>query len=109
MMSGTCFNLSGGGVRFSSGTDIERGRIIQMNLLIGNRSGTSVGTGSETQMQKTNASKEEDEGVIVSGRVIYTDNVGDEDAVYEHRVEFTDIHPDTRERIIRYCFDEANK
>lgn len=85
MLSGTCFNLSGGGIRFSSGTDIERGRIILMNLKLGG-----------------------EEGTIVNGRVIYTDNVGAEDAVYEHRVAFTDIHPDTRERIIRYCFDEAN-
>ena len=87
MLGGTCFNLSAGGVRFSSGTDIERGRIIRMNLMLG----------------------AENEDVIVTGKVIYTDNVGFEDAVYEHRVEFTDISADTKERIVRYCFDEACK
>ena len=87
MLGGTCFNLSAGGVRFSSGTDIERGRTIRMNLMLGG----------------------EKEDLIVSGRVIYTDNVGLEDAVYEHRVEFTDISADTKERIVRYCFDETCK
>ncbi len=87
MLGGTCFNLSAGGVRFSSGTDIERGRKILMNLMLDG----------------------ENEVITVSGRVIYTDNVGQEDAVYEHRVEFTDINPDTKERIVRYCFDEACK
>ena len=87
MLGGTCFNLSAGGVRFSSGTDIERGRIIRMNLMLGG----------------------EKDDLIVSGRVIYTDNVGLEDAVYEHRVEFTDISADTKERIVRYCFDETCK
>ncbi|MCR4721098.1 MAG: flagellar brake protein [Lachnospiraceae bacterium] len=85
MLEGTCFNLSGGGIRFSSSTDIERGRNILINLMIG----------------KGNTD------LIVSGRVIYTDNVGLEDAVYEHRVEFVDMEPDTKERIVRYCFDEA--
>lgn len=87
MLGGTCFNLSAGGVRFSSGTDIERGRTIRMNLMLGG----------------------EKEDLIVSGRVIYTDNVGLEDAVYEHRVEFTDISADTKEKIVRYCFDETCK
>ena len=87
MLGGTCFNLSAGGVRFSSGTDIERGRTIRMNLMLDG----------------------EKEDLIVSGRVIYTDNVGLEDAVYEHRVEFTDISADTKERIVRYCFDETCK
>lgn len=87
MLGGTCFNLSAGGIRFSSGTDIERGRIIRMNLILGG----------------------EKDDLIVSGRVIYTDNVGLEDAVYEHRVEFTDISADTKERIVRYCFDETCK
>ncbi|MCR5521513.1 MAG: flagellar brake protein [Lachnospiraceae bacterium] len=87
MLSGTCFNLSAGGIRFSSGTDIERGRNVIMNLLLDG----------------------ENDDVVITGRVIYTDNVGFEDAVYEHRVEFTDIDPDTKERIVRYCFDEACK
>jgi c-di-GMP-binding flagellar brake protein YcgR len=87
MLGGTCFNLSGGGVRFSSGTDIERGRFILMNLMLGG----------------------DKNGISVPGRVIYTDNVEPEEAVYEHRVEFTDISPDVREKIIRYCFDEASK
>jgi len=87
MLKGTCFNISGGGIRFSSGTDIGRGRNILMNLMLGR----------------------DDEDIMVSGRVIYTDNVGLEDAVYEHRVEFTDMTSDTKEKIVRYCFDEACK
>lgn len=87
MLGGTCFNISAGGVRFSSGTDIERGRIIRMTLMI----------------------SDDDNGITIPGRVIYTDNVGLEDAVYEHRVEFCDISPDIKERIVRYCFDEACK
>ncbi len=87
MHTGTCFNLSAGGIRFSSEADIERGKTILINLLLGG----------------------EDDEIVARGRVIYTENVDLQDAVFEHRVEFTDIDSDTREKIVRYCFDEACK
>jgi len=84
---GTCFNISAGGLRFASNTDIERGENIKIYIPFGD-------TGRE---------------ICVTGSVIYTDNVDRENAGFEHRVRFADIDFDTAESLARYCFDEACK
>lgn len=84
----TGFNISGGGMRFSSEINLERDDIILISILLDDYDE------HETEL---------------TGRVIYTEKSENDSSRFEHRVEFVDVDFETKEKLVRFCFREACK
>lgn len=80
------FNISGGGMRFSSETNLERNEMISISILLDDFDE------QETQLK---------------GRIIYTEKAENDIGKYEHRVEFMDVDYETKEKLVKFCFREA--
>ena len=83
---GTAIDISGGGIRFNCKERMEKGTILDIKL----------------QM------KDIDEGsdLIISSKVISSIEMRNRKNLFENRVEFTNIGPKNREKIIRYVFEK---
>lgn len=86
---GNTLDLSGGGVRFLSEEELERGRYVLIDLsIIKQRDEKSIG---------------------VMGKVIASTRKDRKGSRYEQRIEYVDIDGQTREKIIKYIFEQERK
>lgn len=87
-LSGMLSNISGGGAKFSSETPLLRDDLIEMTLLLEDL---------------------DTEPLQLKGHVIYTESLNNRSMKYEHRLEFIDIDADSREKIVKYAFEQERK
>ncbi|MBO7352980.1 MAG: flagellar brake protein [Lachnospiraceae bacterium] len=86
--TGTLINISGGGLKFNSSEPLEKDMLIRLKILL--------------------------EGVDILpldlfARVISSEKSRNQSLTYEHRAEFVNINRDTREKIVKYIFNEDRK
>ena len=88
-LDGTALDISGGGIRFVSGEQLEKDKDIFIVLEI----------------------KYEDQtktyGLL--GRVIMSYQAKSKDNLFEHRVEFVNMQGGVRESLIKYIFEEERR
>ena len=89
MSSGTIVDLSGGGIRFISSENHEKGDNLYFSF--------KLNIGPEGTVFKT------------IGRIINCSPIEKKPGQYECRVQFMGIKPDERENIIKYIFEEERK
>lgn len=87
-VSGNIVDLSGGGAKFSSKTDISTDRYMYVSFKLKTRT--------------------IDETINVIARRVNTEYI-DDPGIYEHRIEFLFKEPEDRETIIKYIFDEDRR
>ena len=84
----TLINISGGGAKFNSPEPLEKDMLVRTKILL--------------------------EGVDILpldlfARVIASEKSRNQSLTYEHRVEFVNVNRDTREKIVKYIFNEDRK
>lgn len=86
---GNCIDLSGGGMRFVSETEKNREEevIVNLKLLIGSNT----------------------EDMELPARIIEFRKANNNAFGYEYRIQFTEISRETREKIIRFIFEEERR
>ncbi len=87
-LSGTILDISGGGARFVSDCEHERGNMMQISIEFDNESGTR-----SFHIQAM---------IISSNKMINRQG-------FEHRVQFIDILKEERESIIKFIFEEERR
>ena len=87
-LDGVLSNISGGGVKFHSEFTLEPEDRIRMKILLDDL---------------------DSEPLDLFGRVVASEGSINRELKNEHRIEFFDISRDTRERIVRYVFNEERK
>jgi c-di-GMP-binding flagellar brake protein YcgR len=88
-VDGTALDISGGGIRFVSGEQLEKDKEIFIVLEI-----------TYEEQVKTY-------GLL--GRVVVSYETKNHDGLYEHRVEFTNMQGGVRESLIKYIFEEERR
>ncbi len=88
-LSGTILDLSGGGARFVSQHNHERGNMMQMCL----------------EFENNTAAK----SINIQAMVISSNRMVNRQGFYEHRVQFIDILKEERESIIKFIFEEERR
>lgn len=87
--NGNTLDLSGGGVRFISGEQLERETHILINLSM--------------------IKQIDEKDIAVLGRVIASTRKDKKGERFEHRIEYANIDGQTREKIIKYIFEQERK
>ncbi len=85
---GTVLNISGGGIKFNSKDELKQGDFIRIKIFL----------------EDTDT-----EPLDLFARVIASEYIPNKSIHNEHRIEFVNINRDTREKIIKYVFNEDRK
>lgn len=86
--SGTLSNISGGGIKFHSDEELTVGDIIRLRLLLDDGDA---------------------EPLDLFARVVGSEKALNRNMANEHRIEFININRETREKIVKYVFNEERK
>ncbi len=88
-LSGTILDISGGGARFVSEQNHERGNILEMFMEFDNSLGSK--------------------DFIIQALILSSNRMVNRQGFYEHRVQFRDISKEEREAIIKFIFEEERR
>lgn len=88
-LSGTILDISGGGARFVSEHNHERGNILEMFMEFDNSLGSK--------------------DFIIQALILSSNKMVNRQGFYEHRVQFRDISKEEREAIIKFIFEEERR
>ena len=88
-LSGTILDISGGGARFVSEQNHERGNILEMFMEFDNSLGSK--------------------DFIIQALILSSNKMVNRQGFYEHRVQFRDISKEEREAIIKFIFEEERR
>lgn len=88
-LSGTILDISGGGARFVSEQNHERGNMLEMSMEFDNSLGSK--------------------DFIIQALILSSNRMINRQGFYEHRVQFRDIPKEEREAIIKFIFEEERR
>lgn len=88
-LSGTILDISGGGARFVSEQNHERGNMLEMSMEFDNSLGSK--------------------DFIIQALILSSNRMVNRQGFYEHRVQFRDISKEEREAIIKFIFEEERR